>query len=657
LKRPIPLVRRLACLCAGIVGAAALTTASLPAAQADGSATLGLKVLLIGTASDPTTSAWSSELGREGVPFSLITPTAPVDTASLVDPNDSSHGYYNGVVLANDSSNYWGLLDNVYAYERQFGVRQLDGYEFPRQQVDLVGLDDTTYDHSFAATSVSLTPAGRTTFPYLKGALKIDAGTYGYLSTPVDANFTPAVTVTGTNNTLLGVYRHPADLSGTDPKATVEEMVMTVNYNDAMMQWRLLSRGMVDWVTRGAHLGFVRSFLANEVDDVLIPDDTWNSTRKCTPSGDITTDCRTAAGAIDANAAPVDVRATAADVNYVLDWQKRLNFQLDLAFNGSGAATKDPLTTALVANRKSFGWVNHTWDHPYLGCTAYVTAGDPTSGCATWYPLASIVSEIKQNQDWAKDNGLQQAGGFSKSELVTGEHSGLDNPNMAAALAKTGITVVADDASRRPAQWTLGQSMTSPRYPSNVYYNAATWAQELDEYNWIYTDPAHGGGCVATATTTCRTSPASQAEYLASETSIMLGHVLSNDPRPGYSHQTNLIGPDHLILTLLSEVLTQYRSYFNTNAPLVTPSLTDSATELHYRGLFNSALAAGQVTGSVHSGVVTITSSAGTALTAGATLPTTATVTGTTSPALAGYGGARSGWFTLPANGSASFTL
>ena len=30
---------------------------------------------------------------------------------------------------------------------------------------------------------------------------------------------------------------------------------------------------------------------------------------------------------------------------------------------------------------------------------------------------------------------------------------------------------------------------------------------------------------------------------LASESHIMLSHVLANDPRVGYAHQTNLIGP------------------------------------------------------------------------------------------------------------------
>ena len=51
------------------------------------------------------------------------------------------------------------------------------------------------------------------------------------------------------------------------------------------------------------------------------------------------------------------------------------------------------------------------------------------------------------------------------------------------------------------------------------------------------------GRCDDSAVTTCLTTPATEASILASETSIMLSHVLANDPRVGYAHQTNLIGP------------------------------------------------------------------------------------------------------------------
>ena len=70
--------------------------------------------------------------------------------------------------------------------------------------------------------------------------------------------------------------------------------------------------------------------------------------------------------------------------------------------------------------------------------------------------------------------------------MVTGEHSGVENPNMPAALAGTGVTTFAQDASRQPQQYSLGAALAAPRYPSNIYYNASNWPDELNEYNTLY---------------------------------------------------------------------------------------------------------------------------------------------------------------------------
>ena len=91
------------------------------------------------------------------------------------------------------------------------------------------------------------------------------------------------------------------------------------------------------------------------------------------------------------------------------------------------------------------------------------------------------------------------------------------------------------------ASFTQGAVRAVPRYPSNVYYNVSRQGQQLDEYNWIYVAPANGGGCVPiTGVTTCRTTPASWAEYVTSETRVMFRHLTDNDPRPHFFHQSNL---------------------------------------------------------------------------------------------------------------------
>jgi hypothetical protein len=102
---------------------------------------------------------------------------------------------------------------------------------------------------------------------------------------------------------------------------------------------------------------------------------------------------------------------------------------------------------------------------------------------------------------------------------------------MPTALTDTGVTTFAQDASRQPQQYTLGTAQGAPRYPNNIYYNASTWADELNEYNTLYVEPGvsigtvngvnETGHCAASSSTTCRSTPATQADFLASESHIM----------------------------------------------------------------------------------------------------------------------------------------
>ncbi|MDP9395370.1 MAG: hypothetical protein M3Q27_14440 [Actinomycetota bacterium] len=626
--------RLLTALVAVLAATAALVGVGVAPAAAAGPR-LDLRVLLIGGGvSDPTTAAWERELERIGVAYRVIrTPSAsdPVTRDQLVDPADPTHGYFNGVVLGTESSLFWGGLDEVYRYEQEFRVRQLDGFEYPRAQVGQVELDDQTADRNLSGRTATMTSAGKAAFPYLRGPVPIDTGAYGYLAVATSPDFTPHLTVNNGANPILGVYQHPAD-DPSDPKAGVAEMVMTVNYSDSMLHWRLLGRGMISWVTKGASLGLVRNYLANQVDDVLIPDDLWDVAANCTPGDD--SDCP--AGS---TATPRTVRMNAADVTATMDWQTKYGVKLDLAFNASGAVAGDALTAALLKNKSSFRWINHTWDHPFLGCRQYVVPADKTSGCAVWPSTDEIASQISKNQQWAAKSSLPA---FRKQELVTGEHSGLDNPNMPAALAKTGIQVIAADASRQPTPYAIGSAVTVPRYPSNVYYNVSTWEEQLDEYNYIYLPPSLGGACVNTSTTTCRTAPATKEEFIASEARSMMGQVLSTDPRVGYSHQSNLSG-DRILLSVLGRVLDNYNTWFKTNTPVVSTTLSRSSTELTQQGAWTAALAAGRVEAWTEDGQVTVAVVSGTSpVFVPVTVPT-GTMAGTVAFGTA-YAGARSAW-------------
>jgi hypothetical protein len=202
---------------------------------------------------------------------------------------------------------------------------------------------------------------------------------------------------------------------------------------------------------------------------------------------------------------------------------------------------------------------------------------------------------------------------------------------MAGVLDALGVKWIAADNSREPAQYRIGGATTVPRYPSNVYYNVETQAEQLDEYNYIYLPPP-AGKCVNSATNTCRTTPATWAEYVDSEATIMFRHLMGNDPRPHFAHQSNLAG-DGVLYTVVDEVLRRYNLYFN--PALVQLTQTQIAGSLAREAAWAQNLAAGRATAYLQDGQVHVTT------TAAIEVP----ITGTPQGDL--YGGERSGWFTV----------
>ncbi|MEU9098347.1 hypothetical protein [Streptomyces sp. NPDC048361] len=347
------------------------------------------------------------------------------------------------------------------------------------------------------------------------------------------------------------------------------------------------------------------------------------------------------------------------------------------------------------AGSTSFGLVGQVKEDPTGAATSYAftdtgatspgggpgsTAGYPTAtdsgiGCANaagWVPAtsttpdSSIEQEIGLDDAFAANNGLTD---FSTHSVVTGEHSGLENPNIPRAFADTGITVFGADASRQPQSYAItGTSSTgaantaasAPRYPSNIYYNAANWPDELNEYNTAYVAagssigasqyPAEAGKCSSTPSTTCTTTPATEATVLAAESRIMLGHVLSADPRMNDAHQANLVGPatrtvdgttsdyGYTLLTLLSNMQAQYGNWYT--APLVQMTDASQSQVLAESAAWTAAKTAGTVTASVHNGSVVVTDSGGSPVSVPVTVPDGSTLNG--APFGEAYGGTRS---------------
>ncbi|MFF9847523.1 hypothetical protein [Streptomyces litmocidini] len=656
------------------LAAAALLATVVPSAQAVAEAAprVDLTVLVVDDGGSAV-GAITAELRGSGVPYRRIDlndPNRPVlDAAFLSDPSDSATGRprakYQGVVLPHESAFGPDSAEQtaLHAYERTFGIPQVDASTWSHPGVGLDYTDQGGWSGVLDGTTAGVTAAGQAgPFRYLAGALAFEdndptvSESYGYAGRP-RAGYTsyldvPVDSAAGGRASLVGEY-------AADGR---RELVVTFAYNQYQRQFRALARGIVDWLTQGVHLGQSRNYLSVHVDDVFAPDARWDPALNCTP-GDF--DCT---GDDGEGANPI--RMTAADAQYAAAWQKSSGFTLDMVYNGGqGEQWKtehggtDPLTDRLVADRAQYRWINHTYTHPFLGCVQDNTVvpwrcATDAAGNTLWVSRSELSGQIRNNHNWAVGKGIP----VDRSELVTGEHSGLrtlpqqpvDNPNLAGALADNGVKWTASDDSREPAQRAVGTgaAKTVPRHPMNVYYNVGTAAEMTDEYNWIYTSRADGGSgvCESDPASTCLPAPLPTATGYADrivpqEARTALSHVLGNDPRPHYVHQSNL-AEERLLYPVLDRVLADYRALFAANTPLVNPAQKDVGTELDRRAAWDQAVAAGRVTAYRVGTTVTVKAPSG------VTVPLTAPE-GTRKRLLLGttafgtpYAGTRSAWTT-----------
>ncbi|MFC4468292.1 hypothetical protein ACFPH6_27760 [Streptomyces xiangluensis] len=648
----------------------------VPGASAAEEPRIDLKVLVVDNGDSPV-EAITEELKSTGIPYTTVDlddadrPT--IDEAFLSDTVDGApRARYQGVVLPNEAPFGAGSAEQaaLESYEKAFGIPQVDAYTWAHPGVGL----DYTSEGGWAGTldgrEASVTEAGQAGyFGYLDGPLRFDDNSvsvqesYGYVARPREG-FTSYVDIAVPGGTgrgsLVGEYAHDGR----------RELVVTFAYNDDQQQFRVLARGIVEWLTQGVHLGQSRNYLSVHVDDVFAPDSRWDTERNCTP-GDF--DC---VGGDGEGTTPI--RMTADDAVYAAQWQESSDFTLDMVYNaGSGEEWKaenggtDALTGQLLADKDEYRWINHTYTHPFLGCVQdtgtvpWSCAKNPESagGTTQYMSRAEISAQISDNNQWAAAHGLP----VDSAELVTGEHSGLktlpqqpdDNPNLAGALADNGVKWIASDNSREPDQRSVGAALTVPRHPMNVYYNVGKAAEMTDEYNWVYTSAADGGSgvCENNPTSTCLEDPLDPATGFESyivpqEARIALGHAVNNDPRPHYVHQSNL-AEDRLLYPVLDKVLADYRALFADNTPLENPRQSAIGTEFQRRADWQQAVADGDVTAYRVGDTVTVTAPSGTEIPVTAPegtrkqLPLGTTEFGTP------YAGERSAWTTPEASQTA----
>ena len=187
----------------------------------------------------------------------------------------------------------------------------------------------------------------------------------------------------------------------------------------------------------------------------------------------------------------------------------------------------------------------------------------------------------------------------------------------------------------------------APRHPINIYYNASTETQELDEYNTIY-----GAGHTF-------------ADVVNSVVSGMLQNMLNNDPRPTYVHQTNIMGQppagpattgtppatpdttgDGLLYSVLNPLLADYHSYFSAATPYEQPTLGAIGTILADQSAWSTTVP-GTVSATDTGGTITVTNNGTSSIAVPVTAPTGTLIEPAGTAFGTAYSGALSDWVTL----------
>lgn len=651
----------------------------LPAqADEDPPPLLSMQVLVLDDGS-PMVDAMAERLLSEGIPVTKLDLTAP-ERPTITDAflAASNKGKFYGVVLPSDSPEALSETERLAleAYEREYEVRQVSMYDWANPAVGLNYAENPGHVGSVDGLTADITTAGLDgPFRYLEGSVELDdfdpdvTESYGYLARPLEldpygGDFLPLVTTTIPGTDADGV------LIGEYTQGGRERLIITFAQNRHQHHFKILSHGIVSWLTRGASTSFNRNYLSIHSDDLFMSDAKWSIPGNCT----IGDGCDPVEYPVDAPGSTV--RMEASDIDRLVRWQDDFDLKIDQAFNGFGSEEfrdienleVDPLLAASSANAEDIRWLNHTYKHEFMGCqqtsnTPPWTCLTDTEGQTLWYPQQTIESEITSNVQFADTHDLP----LDPSELVTGEHSGLktlpqqpvDNPYLLNALGSTGVTWTASDASREFDARAVGAATSVPRYPMNLYYNVSTKAEATAEFNWIYTKRQDGGSGLCEdhpETSTC-IDPLDLETGFDSfirplESRVMFGHVADNDPRPHFAHQSNL-ADDAILYPVLGDVVTRYRDTFSEAAPLVNPAMAAAGSALVDQQ--DWAASASMVEATLQGGVVLVHNTSTHDIRVPVTVPEGTTVNG--APFGESYGSEQSAWVELEADEQLSLTL
>jgi hypothetical protein len=645
-------------------------------------------------------------LNYVGTPYDVVDVMSATPTLS----DGACHGFYQGIIFAfgNDIYNNPSLNTALTSYQQTFKVRRLNWYTNPTpdfglnyssSQVPATGTDSGTFT---AAAAPIFFYANTNTPVAISNAIV-------FLTTPT----TPSGG--GTVTPLLvdpAGYTLSAITNFSDGRQYLSQMF---DSNASLMHNLRLAYGLLNWVTKGVFLGDYHVYASAQVDDFFINDAEWIPSTSCTNPvthdrnpPDLATLPTFRLKAADMTPLVAWQKATQAD-------PLLSSFKLTLAFNGAGTVGNnvwtglsmsgitntaavsptnpngvvDDLVYNLSTYQQSFHWISHTFDHPNSLNPLHKSdpLGDPNNP-----QIDSIDLEILTNLYVAGDpNGLQldpnpsdttppagATGGvnqltftdFNPGNLVSPGVTGLNDPLIPTYLFQDGIKYVVTDTS------VIGQTNNGPnpspnvgivnsfapgiyevpRYPNDIFYNAANWADDQAEFHCIY------GPNPGPAQPPFDTYVANDILNFVSGSFVV--NMLKGDMNPEMFHQPNLHFSDNaanlgltgshvssLLTDTYDQAFAKYKSLYK--LPVLSPTLDQTAVLMQNRNAYNlSGVTASLVGVGSPTPQITIT------MPSTATLPSAVIpVTGLTSTGSELYGGQNISHINMTPGQTISFPL
>ena len=475
---------------------------------------------------EPELGAIVSVLAHRGVPYDVFVATdePPLSASRL---RSGARGFYQAVILTSSSlavgassalsDAEWAVLAS---YEQAFAVRRAVLAAWPDPALGFGAA--TTVNTGGNPIAIGCTAAGAALFSDVRCNLEQEIrGGAAYLSRPTSgAPLTPLLT-DADGNALAAIH------TGNDGRESL--LLLFRNNADRLHSLQFL-HGVLGWVSGGTYLGERRVDMGVQVDDLFLASDLWSGGT---------------------------YRLTRGDLRDALAWLNRRrnrritpDFRVSLAFNGAGSSDGDLLTTEAVTQDGEWNWINHTFSHAGLDDIGYDDA----------------LEEFALNIQLAADLPLVE---FDPRNLVTGNVSGLVNPDAMEAAWDAGIRFAVSDTSAEgcanPSPNTtfydeVGPGvLLVPRRPSGMPYDASTPADWVGRWN-------SGGG------------DATYGQILQEVSGSLLLYLMRGDADPWMFHQANLRAYDgvHSVLgDLIDEVATRYQRLLRT--PVRTPSMEETA--------------------------------------------------------------------------------